>query len=162
MPRLPWPPFEIPNPSGGHALKVAVLKETRSGESRVALVPMGVKALVKAGLDLAVASSSDLRLIDGALQRLGVLDRFPVRRSAFDEENGKPHPAVYLRVADILDVDPARCVAFEDSPAGVESACRAGMRVIAVPAEEHRGHPGIEAADLVLPSLEDLRPEHLG
>ena len=41
-------------------MKVAVLKETRSGESRVALVPMGVKALVKAGLDIAVESGAGI------------------------------------------------------------------------------------------------------
>ena len=35
-------------------MKVAVLKETRSGEQRVAVVPMGVKALAKAGLQVAV------------------------------------------------------------------------------------------------------------
>lgn len=41
-------------------MKVAVLKETRSGESRVALVPMGVKALVKAGLDITVESGAGI------------------------------------------------------------------------------------------------------
>lgn len=41
-------------------MKVAVLKETRSGESRVALVPMGVKALVKAGLDVTVESGAGI------------------------------------------------------------------------------------------------------
>jgi NAD(P) transhydrogenase subunit alpha len=35
-------------------MKVAVLRETRSGEQRVAVVPMGVKALVKAGLEVTV------------------------------------------------------------------------------------------------------------
>jgi H+-translocating NAD(P) transhydrogenase subunit alpha len=35
-------------------MKVAVVKETRPGESRVALVPQGVKALVKAGMEVVV------------------------------------------------------------------------------------------------------------
>lgn len=39
-------------------MKVAVLKETRAGESRVALVPMGVKALLKAGLEVTVESGA--------------------------------------------------------------------------------------------------------
>lgn len=39
-------------------MKVAVLKETRPGESRVALVPAGVKALTKLGLDVAVESGA--------------------------------------------------------------------------------------------------------
>ena len=39
-------------------MRVAVLKETRAGERRVALVPMGVKALVKAGLDVTVQAGA--------------------------------------------------------------------------------------------------------
>lgn len=39
-------------------MKVAVLKETRPGEFRVALVPQGVQALAKAGLQVAVESGA--------------------------------------------------------------------------------------------------------
>ena len=39
-------------------MKVAVLKETRSAENRVALVPLGVKALVKRGLTVTVQSGA--------------------------------------------------------------------------------------------------------
>ncbi len=39
-------------------MKVAVLKETRAGERRVALVPLGVKALVKAGLEVTVQAGA--------------------------------------------------------------------------------------------------------
>lgn len=48
-------------------------------------------------------------------------------------EHPKPHPAPYLRAAELLGVDPAACVAFEDSATGVASAVAAGARVIAVP-----------------------------
>lgn len=41
--------------------------------------------------------------------------------------------APYLLAARLLDVDPARCVALEDSPDGVASAGAAGCKVIAVP-----------------------------
>ncbi len=39
-------------------MKVAVLKETRPGEHRVALVPQGVQALIKSGLDVTVESGA--------------------------------------------------------------------------------------------------------
>ena len=39
-------------------MRVAVLKETRSTENRVALVPLGVKALVKRGLTVTVQSGA--------------------------------------------------------------------------------------------------------
>jgi HAD superfamily hydrolase (TIGR01509 family) len=47
--------------------------------------------------------------------------------------HGKPHPEPYLTAAARLGVDPARCVAVEDSPPGVASATAAGCRVLAVP-----------------------------
>ena len=45
---------------------------------------------------------------------------------------GKPHPEPYLRAADLLGVDPRRCVAVEDSPTGVASAAAAGCVTVAV------------------------------
>jgi HAD superfamily hydrolase (TIGR01509 family) len=47
--------------------------------------------------------------------------------------NGKPHPEPYARGARLLGVDPADCVAIEDSPTGMASALAAGCRVIGVP-----------------------------
>ncbi|NIP78817.1 MAG: NAD(P)(+) transhydrogenase (Re/Si-specific) subunit alpha, partial [Gemmatimonadetes bacterium] len=41
-------------------MKVAVLKETRAGERRVALVPQGVKALVKAGMEVSIEAGAGL------------------------------------------------------------------------------------------------------
>jgi HAD superfamily hydrolase (TIGR01509 family) len=47
--------------------------------------------------------------------------------------DGKPHPEAYLTAAERLGVDPAACVAIEDSPTGVASARAAGCVVLAVP-----------------------------
>jgi HAD superfamily hydrolase (TIGR01509 family) len=47
--------------------------------------------------------------------------------------DGKPHPEAYLTAAERLGVDPARCVAIEDSPTGIASAEAAGCVVVAVP-----------------------------
>lgn len=48
-------------------------------------------------------------------------------------EHGKPHPEPYLRAAQKLGVTPSKCVAFEDSGAGITSAYRAGVVTVAVP-----------------------------
>jgi HAD superfamily hydrolase (TIGR01509 family) len=47
--------------------------------------------------------------------------------------HGKPHPEPYLAAARVLGVEPADCVAIEDSPAGVRSAAAAGVPTIAIP-----------------------------
>lgn len=45
---------------------------------------------------------------------------------------GKPHPDLFLAAAAAMNLEPARCVVFEDAPLGVEAAQRAGMRAVAV------------------------------
>jgi len=82
-------------------------------------------------------------------------------RSAVDEEQGKPHPGVFLTTAHLLGVDPGECIVIEDSPAGVRSADAAGMRVIAVPPAHLFDEPYYDKADIKLRSLEDLRREML-
>lgn len=47
--------------------------------------------------------------------------------------NGKPAPDPYLAAATLLGVDPAECIAIEDSPTGTASALAAGCRTLAVP-----------------------------
>lgn len=107
------------------------------------------------GLQLAIASSSPLRLIDAVCERLGLQD-IDVRCSGADEARGKPAPDVYLTAARRLAVQPAQCLAIEDSPNGVLAATSAGMRCIAVPDPLLAADPRFKAADLVLDSLTGL------
>jgi sugar-phosphatase len=115
-----------------------------------------------AGLELALASSSPPVLIDAVLRKLGYGSAFAVVRSAVDEEQGKPHPGVFLTTARLLGVDPGDCVVIEDSLAGVRSADAAGMRVIAVPPADLFDDPGYDGVDEKLRSLEELTTEMLG
>lgn len=113
-------------------------------------------SLLAQGMRLAVASSSPRPLIDAVLEKLEIATHFEVIRSAVDEPFGKPHPAVYLRTASDLGVDPSQCLALEDSVAGVRSAKAAGMTVIAVPARKDFDNPAFELADLKIASLVDF------
>jgi HAD superfamily hydrolase (TIGR01509 family) len=60
-------------------------------------------------------------------------DAFDVIVSGNDVESPKPHPEAYLKAAELLGVDPADCVAIEDSPPGLASAIAAGALAIGVP-----------------------------
>jgi sugar-phosphatase len=105
----------------------------------------------RAGLQLAVASSSPPRLIEASLARLGLRDHFTEIVSAESEPYGKPHPAVFLTTAARLGVAPTECLVFEDSLNGLVAAKAARMICVAVP---ERVDPRFAFADLVLPSLE--------
>lgn len=107
-------------------------------------------------LPLALATSSAMSLVHSALNRLGLQDAFDILNSAETEEFGKPHPAVYLTTAARLGIHPSKCVAFEDSVRGMNSAKAAGMKCIVVPAVEEREDPRFAIADFKLDSLEAI------
>jgi len=69
-------------------------------------------------------------------ERLGILDQFKVILSAEEYVCSKPAPEGFLKAADLLGVAPAEVLVFEDSPSGIESARAAGMKVVAVGADD--------------------------
>jgi beta-phosphoglucomutase family hydrolase len=110
--------------------------------------------LHEAGVPCAVASSTQRLNIDAVLERIGLQEAFRTIVSAEDVVHGKPHPEVFLKAAERLDLTARDCVVFEDAYVGIEAAHAAGMKVVAVTtthsAEELRG------ADLVVRQLDEL------
>jgi HAD superfamily hydrolase (TIGR01509 family) len=90
---------------------------------------------------LGLASSSNREIIDLVLELAPFGDAFRVTISSEEVDSGKPDPDVYLKVARELDVDPARCVAVEDSTNGIRAAAAAEMAVIAVPNPHYSPDP---------------------
>ena len=114
-------------------------------------------ALAREGVPTALVTASPRTVADSVLAVLGA-DRFHVSVTADDTEHTKPAPDPYLAACRALGVDPARCVAVEDTPTGVSSAEAAGCTVLAVPSLAP-----IEAAPgrTVVASLEEVTPDRL-
>jgi HAD superfamily hydrolase (TIGR01509 family) len=89
-----------------------------------------IDRLVQAEVPRAVGSSSGHAWIERILTSLGLRDRFPILVGGDDVEHGKPAPDIFLRCAELLGMEPERCVVIEDSPHGVMAARRAGMKPI--------------------------------
>ena len=127
------------------------------------LVPGAVEAvrsLHETGLPLAVASSSNRPLIDAVLDAAGIARFFSATVSSEEVERGKPAPDVYLEAARRLGVEPAACVAVEDSSNGIRAAHAAGMYVIAYPSRRYPpAADALELATRVISSLDELRLE---
>lgn len=85
------------------------------------------------GGKLGLASSSNRPVIDLVLEGAGIAELFTATVSSEEVARGKPSPDVYLECAERLGVDPAACLAVEDSTNGIKAAHAAGMRVIALP-----------------------------
>ncbi len=71
-----------------------------------------------------------------------------------DVQQPKPDPEGFLLAAARLQLDPADCIAIEDSPAGVTAAKAAGMHTIAVTNTHNASQ--LQHADLVVDSLEGV------
>jgi sugar-phosphatase len=115
----------------------------------------------KAGLPLAIASSSSQGVIDAVVDDLKLRDYFDQIYSAEKEKYGKPHPGTFITTAGLLKIQPRNCLVFEDAPAGVLAAKAAHMKCIAVPEHELKNHPYIKTADLVLESLKEFNDQVL-
>jgi sugar-phosphatase len=113
-------------------------------------------------MKIAVASSSSLAIITAVLEKFGVSELMDAVHSAHDEPYGKPHPAVFLRTAETLQVHTDNCVVFEDSPNGVIAAKAAKMKCIAVPDPANLNDKRFGIADAILPSLQDFTVQMLG
>jgi len=151
--QYPWS-----GPGVGEVVSSLLARVGELVESEGRLMPGATRALDLASDrgPIALASSTPLVLIERCLQHFDLATRFASVHSAQFEPYGKPHPGVFLTAASSLNVDPKRCLVFEDSAVGVLAAKAGSMTVVAVPTVDDRSQPAFAVADLVLESLEDL------
>ena len=90
-------------------------------------------ALKERGIKTAIATSSPMPRATAYLSRLGLLEKFDCICSGHDVKQGKPAPDIYLHAAASVGIPTENCLAIEDSPAGIESAYRAGCMPVLVP-----------------------------
>lgn len=112
--------------------------------------------LQQSGLKVALASSSNMQVINAVVDRLQLRDYFVSLNSANELPYGKPHPMVYLETAEKLDVSPLECLAIEDSVNGVIAAKAAQMEAVAIPPQALQQDPRYSIADRRLDSLLEL------
>ena len=115
--------------------------------------------LAERKIPTAVATSSDQEYAAFSLRAAKVdTRRFAHVVTGEQVEKGKPAPDMYLEAARRLGVHPARCVALEDSDAGIESASAAGMIPLMVPDLKAPSAVAREKAFRVLTSLHEVVP----
>ena len=89
-------------------------------------------ALHEAGVPTGLVTMSIRRMADQIAASAG-FPAFDVVIAGDEVVNGKPDPEPYLRAAQALGVDPADCIAVEDSEFGVAAAVASGATTLAVP-----------------------------
>ncbi len=116
-----------------------------------------VTAIKQAGIPLGLATSSHAAIRDLKLEDRPWADLFDVVISGDHPKlsRSKPDPDIFLLCADQLQVAPQHCIAFEDSPNGVEAAKRAEMQVCAL-LSPYVDSQDLSRADHIFSSYRDL------
>ncbi|MFF3633878.1 HAD-IA family hydrolase [Streptomyces sp. NPDC002250] len=108
------------------------------------------------GIPHALVTSADVALSTARMAAAG-LPLPEVRVTAESVGASKPDPEGFLKGAAELGVDPADCVVFEDSGAGIAAGRAAGMRVVGVGPRAAAHGP-----DVVVPDLTGVRVKPAG
>jgi HAD superfamily hydrolase (TIGR01509 family) len=125
------------------AMRVELMRKFRE---ELQAMPGMAEALARLPMARCVASSGTLERIRHALEVTGLLDALqPHLFSAAMVERGKPAPDLFLHAAARMGVEPAECLVVEDSPAGIQAAKAAGMRVFAFTGGAHAGNAAFKA-----------------
>ena len=109
-------------------------------------------------IKLGIASSNSSALIMNVLKAHHITDFFDCIKSGTDVIKGKPAPDIYLHVAKELNVNPQKCLVFEDITQGILAGKSAGMKVCAVEDaySSEQWEEKIRLADLYISSYDEL------
>jgi len=113
------------------AAKEALYREMAADRLEQMLVP-GIREFVAEfhRAPMGVASNGEPDNVNFVLERSGLRRWFRAVVDGHQVTRPKPHPEVFLKVADLLGAAPRNCIVFEDSPTGVRAGLAAGMRVV--------------------------------
>jgi sugar-phosphatase len=140
-----------------HADNARMLAEETADVAGVVPIPGAPEFLASLrGLPHALVTSADVALSTARMAAAG-LELPDVRVTAESVGASKPHPEGFLKGAAEVGVDPADCVVFEDSAAGIQAGRAAGMRVVGVGARA-----GSHGPDALVADLRDVRVEAVG
>ena len=124
----------------------------------------GVKELIidlhKNGIQLIVASSSEMAIINKVFKRFDLDQYFTHKVSGEDFPESKPNPAIFLKAASYSKAPIEECLIIEDSTNGIKAAKAAGIFCIAYKSE------GVDSqdqslADVIVYDYKDLDFERI-
>lgn len=118
-----------------------------------------LEQLKSSGIPAAIATSAPRSNVDYTLEKTGLQQYFATILDDSFVEQGKPHPDIYLKTAGALGFDPENCVVFEDSLAGVESAKKAGCKVVGITTTHTEKE--LKETDVIIPDFQGLDPKKL-
>ena len=145
------------------ATKNKLFLEAFDKKENLHLMP-GVKELIvdlyKNGVQLIVASSSEMEIINKVFERFDLDPYFTHKVSGNDFPESKPNPAIFVKAASYSKAPIDECVIIEDSTNGIKAAKAAGIFCIAYKSEEVNNQDQ-SLADIIIYEYKDLDFERI-
>jgi HAD superfamily hydrolase (TIGR01509 family) len=116
-------------------------------------------SLKGSGIKMALATSAPPENIEFVLSTINARKYFDVIVDETMVEKGKPNPDVYFKTAKKCNVNPSKCIVFEDSISGIKSVLAAGMKVIAITTTHNKDE--LKEADLVIDDFTQVTKDSL-
>jgi HAD superfamily hydrolase (TIGR01509 family) len=112
--------------------------------------------LIRQQIPYCLATNSRLENALECLELAGIKDVFSVIVSRDHVQHGKPEPDIFLKAAELMDVDINRCLVVEDSSVGIVAASKAGAVSVLIPSTGQADPLARELCDVVLDDLAQL------
>ena len=145
------------------ATKNKLFIEAFDKKENLNLIP-GVKELIvdlyNNGVQLIVASSSEMEIINKVFERFNLDPYFTHKVSGNDFPESKPNPAIFVKAASYSKAPIDECVIIEDSTNGIKAAKAAGIFCIAYKSEEVDNQDQ-SLADIIIYDYKDLDFERI-
>jgi HAD superfamily hydrolase (TIGR01509 family) len=119
-----------------------------------------IKDLYDNGMQLVLASSSATVTINRVFNRFGLHKYFTHIVSGEDFPKSKPHPAIFLRAAELANTPVENCIVIEDSTNGIIAAKAAGIYCIGYDSF-HSKLQDYSLADVVITDFKELSYERI-
>ncbi len=119
-----------------------------------------IQDLHQIGWRIALGSSGPVENVNLAIEKLEIQELIQSAISGNDVTHGKPHPEVFLKAAEQMDVPAKSCVVIEDASHGIEAARAAEMKSIGF-VSRGRTREELKSADLLIDHLDQVTPELL-
>ncbi|MDQ2792653.1 MAG: HAD-IA family hydrolase [Bacteroidota bacterium] len=140
------------------ARKRELFNQAFDEEATLDLLP-GVRVLIedlrRHDIQLVVASSASKATIARVFDRFGLDPYFTHRISGEDFAESKPHPAIFLRAAELAQTPITECIVIEDAANGIAAAKAAGLYCIAYASPHSKGQ-NLHQADRIIRDFKEL------
>lgn len=118
-----------------------------------------LKEMKAAEVKMVVGTSAPYENADFILTGLNIKEYFTAILSSSDVTIGKPHPEIYLKAANAINIAPENCIVLEDSLAGVKAGKAAGAKVLGITTTHLPSE--LAACDIVVSDFNDLHLKDL-